>query len=67
MNNLEQSLDEIIANSKETGRLSEFTRIFKLLTEKEALRSSFFLDGYVLYTENGPIDISLEELRGEDA
>jgi|LakMenEpi03Aug12_release.lakeMendotaPanAssembly.Ray.scaffolds.fasta_scaffold3603721_2 hypothetical protein len=66
MSNLEQSLDDLVAQAKRTGRREEFLRLFELLTSKEALRPSFFLDGWVLYTQNEPIDISMAELKGED-
>jgi hypothetical protein len=48
-----------------TGVMTERERVIKLLMDKEALRSSLVFDGYVLYTQNGPIDISLEELTGD--
>lgn len=40
-------------------------KIIQLLKEKKALRASFFLDGLVLYTEDGPIDITEAELKGK--
>ena len=39
-------------------------KIIDFLKEKKALRDSFFLDGLVLYTEYGAIDITEAELRG---
>lgn len=49
----------------EQGVKTERERIVKLLREKNALRDSFFLGGLVLYTEDGPVDISIAEIKGE--
>lgn len=62
----EQSLDDLVLQAKRTARREEFLRVFELLTEKQALRPSFFSDGWVLYSENSPIDISMKELKGQD-
>ena len=49
----------------QNGQLRERQRLIQFLREKKALRTSFFLDGLVLYTEDGPIDITEAELNGE--
>ena len=49
----------------ENGRVREQQRLIAYLREKKALRDSFFLDGLVLYTEYGAIDITEAELKGE--
>ena len=49
----------------ENGRVGEQNRLIAYLREKKALRNGFFLDGLVLYTEHGAIDITEDELRGK--
>lgn len=35
------------------------------LIELGAIRKSLFGNGYVVYTENGPVDVSLSELEAD--
>lgn len=51
----------------ETGVLFERERIYKMLIEKGTLRKSMFNTSgnwYVLYTENGAVDVSVDTLKG---
>lgn len=50
----------------QNGQLRERQRIMQFLREKKVLRDSFFLDGLVLYTEDGAIDITEADLKGKN-
>lgn len=50
----------------QNGQLRERQRIMQFLREKKVLRDSFFLDGLVLYTEHGAIDITEADLKGKN-
>ena len=50
----------------EQGIKDERDRLLALLREKKALRDSLFNDDLVLYTEDGAIDITQNELDGND-
>ena len=52
--------------ARRLGAKEERERLIKLLREKKVIRNSFFFDGLVIYTEDGPIDILKAELEGED-
>lgn len=45
------------------GAKAEQERIIKLLRDKKALRDSILDRGLVLYTEDGPLDITEQELK----
>ena len=48
------------------GMKDERERIIELLREKRALRDSICDDELVLYTQDGPIDITHKELEDRD-
>lgn len=49
----------------ENGKLRERQRIIQFLRKKKVLRDFFFLEGLVIYTEEGALDITEAELNGE--
>lgn len=51
--------------ARRIGAKDERERLIKFLREKKVLRDSFFLDGLVIYTEEGALDITEAELNGE--
>ena len=51
--------------ARRIGAKEERERLIKFLREKKVLRDSFFLDGLVIYTEDGALDITKAELEGE--
>lgn len=48
------------------GVRAERERILQFLRHNKTLRDSLVSDGLVLYTEDGAIDITENELRGEE-
>lgn len=50
----------------QNGELRERQRIMQFLREKKVLRDSFFLNGLVIYTEHGAIDITEADLKGKN-
>lgn len=50
----------------QNGQLRERQRILQFLREKKVLRDSFFLNGLVIYTEHGAIDITEADLKGKN-
>lgn len=50
----------------QNGQLRERQRIMQFLREKKVLRDSFFLNGLVIYTEHGAIDITEADLKGKN-
>ena len=48
------------------GVKQERERLIAFLREKRALRDSMFEGELVLYTEDGPIDLSPKELEGKN-
>ncbi len=52
--------------ARRQGIKEERERIIELLREKRALRDSICDDELVLYTQDGPIDITHKELEGRD-
>ena len=53
------------AQGREQGIKEERDRLIAFLREKKALRTAFFIDYLILYTENGPIEITQEELEND--
>ena len=50
----------------QNGQLRERQRIMQFLREKKVLRDSLFLNGLVIYTEHGAIDITEADLKGKN-
>lgn len=50
----------------QNGQLRERQRLLQFLREKKVLRDSFFLNGLVIYTEHGAIDITEADLKGKN-
>jgi hypothetical protein len=65
---MENNVDEIMSHVKKLSDLSEESgimqgklHILEWLIKKGALRESMLRGMYVLYTEDGPVDVSLKE------
>ena len=66
MSDLQDLIDRNAQLAYEQGVKHERERIVRLLMEKNALRETILKhSGLVLYTEDGPIDISLALIKGE--
>ena len=52
--------------ARRQGIKEERERIIELLREKRALRDSIFQGELVLYTEDGPIDLTYKEMEGKN-
>lgn len=59
---LNASRESLLAGAFETGIITERERWFLMLRDLGVLRDAMMMTGLVIYTENGPQDITREEL-----
>lgn len=64
---IKEAFDSIGESAIELGRAKERLAFIQWLIEKKVLRHSMVPGFYVIYTEDGPKDITLERIGNPDA